>query len=77
MADRIFANSPSEDYHFYQALVPLGRFAQAREVAQVIAHLLSAEASYTNVLVYNVRRFYSWLLPTRDGRQQHVAKVGL
>jgi len=54
MADRIFAASPSEDYDFYQALVPLGRFAQAREVAQVIAHLLSAEASYTNGLVYNV-----------------------
>jgi NAD(P)-dependent dehydrogenase (short-subunit alcohol dehydrogenase family) len=54
MADRIFAASSSEDYDFYQAIVPLGRFAQAREVAQVIAHLLSAEASYTNGLVYNI-----------------------
>jgi meso-butanediol dehydrogenase / (S,S)-butanediol dehydrogenase / diacetyl reductase len=54
MADRIFAASPSEDHDFYQAIVPLGRFAMAREVAQVIAHLVSAEASYTNGLVYNV-----------------------
>jgi NAD(P)-dependent dehydrogenase (short-subunit alcohol dehydrogenase family) len=54
MADRIFANSPAEDYDFYRAAVPLGRFAQAQEVARVIAHLLSAEASYTNGMVYNV-----------------------
>ena len=54
MAGRIFADSPAGEYDFYQAAVPLGRFAQAQEIARAIAHLLSAEASYTNGLVYNI-----------------------
>jgi meso-butanediol dehydrogenase / (S,S)-butanediol dehydrogenase / diacetyl reductase len=54
MAERIFAGSPAGEYDFYQAMVPVGRFARAQEVARVIAHLLSAEASYTNGLVYMV-----------------------
>ncbi len=33
---------------------PMGRFAQASEVATVLAHLLSDEASYTNGLVYPI-----------------------
>lgn len=54
MADRIFADSPAEEYDFYQAAVPLGRFARAQEIALAIAHLLSPETSYTNGLVYNI-----------------------
>jgi meso-butanediol dehydrogenase/(S,S)-butanediol dehydrogenase/diacetyl reductase len=54
MATRIFADSPAGERSFYEQSVPLGRFAHPREVASVVAHLLSPEAGYTNGLVYNL-----------------------
>ena len=38
----------------HSAAVPIGRFARAEEVANVVAHLTSTEASYTNGNVYLV-----------------------
>jgi NAD(P)-dependent dehydrogenase (short-subunit alcohol dehydrogenase family) len=53
MADRIFAGDERErDY--WKAIVPLGRFAQAAEVAKAVLHLLGDEASYTNGHVYRI-----------------------
>lgn len=37
---------------YYAATVPLGRIAAPEEIAAVVAHLTSAEASYTNGLLY-------------------------
>jgi meso-butanediol dehydrogenase/(S,S)-butanediol dehydrogenase/diacetyl reductase len=54
MARRIFDDSPDGEEEFYQAAVPLGRFARPEEVAAAISHLLSADASYTNGIVYAV-----------------------
>ncbi len=36
----------------FEAAVPMGRFARPKEVANVVAHLTSAEASYTDGNVY-------------------------
>lgn len=53
MAERIFEHADDErDY--YQRIVPLGRFARPGEVAQAVLHLASAEASYTNGLIYRI-----------------------
>ena len=54
MARRIFADSPEGEEEFFQAAVPLGRFARPEEVANVIAHLLGPSASYTNGMVYAI-----------------------
>jgi meso-butanediol dehydrogenase / (S,S)-butanediol dehydrogenase / diacetyl reductase len=53
MADRIFEGAESERPVWRQR-IPLGRFARPEEVARVIAHLLSDEASFTNGHVYMV-----------------------
>ncbi|WP_369131809.1 SDR family NAD(P)-dependent oxidoreductase [Modestobacter sp. I12A-02662] len=54
MAERIFADSDPGERDFYRRAVPLGRFARPEEVASAIVHLLSAEASYSNGMVYRV-----------------------
>jgi meso-butanediol dehydrogenase/(S,S)-butanediol dehydrogenase/diacetyl reductase len=53
MADRIFEGAEDER-PAWEKRVPLGRFADPREVARVVAHLVSDEASYTNGHVYMV-----------------------
>ncbi|MEU1185130.1 SDR family NAD(P)-dependent oxidoreductase [Streptomyces sp. NPDC005820] len=52
MADQIFAGTGPEARGYYATTVPLGRFARPEEVAGVVAHLTSAEASYTNGMTY-------------------------
>ena len=54
MADGIFARAPQGMRESYRKLVPLKRFALADEVAKVVAHLSSDEASYTNGSIYMV-----------------------
>lgn len=54
MADRLLADDNVPEKSFYERRVPLGRFAQAEEVARVVLHLSSAEASYTNGMFYVV-----------------------
>ncbi|WP_174769935.1 SDR family NAD(P)-dependent oxidoreductase [Paraburkholderia hayleyella] len=54
MADELFADNPRYDRAFYESRMPLGRLARAEEVANVIAHLSSPEASYTNGMFYTV-----------------------
>lgn len=51
MADALFSEGTRESY---RKLVPLQRFARAEEIAKVVAHLSSEEASYTNGSVYMV-----------------------
>ena len=50
LADRWLG--PDGDRAAYESEIPLGRFAQADEVARVIAHLSSDDASHTTGLVY-------------------------
>lgn len=52
MADRIFEGTGPESRGYYATTVPLGRFARPEEVAAAVAHLTSAEASYTNGMTY-------------------------
>lgn len=52
MAAGIFAKAPEGTREAFEAAVPMGRFARPDEVANVIAHLTSVEASYTNGNVY-------------------------
>lgn len=52
MAAEIFDRAPAGAREFFKKCVPLGRFAQPEEVAKVIAHLTSDEASYSNGMVY-------------------------
>ncbi|WP_026622218.1 meso-butanediol dehydrogenase / (S,S)-butanediol dehydrogenase / diacetyl reductase (plasmid) [Ensifer sp. WSM1721] len=52
MANGIFAKAPEGTREAFEAAVPMGRFARPEEVANVVAHLTSAEASYTNGNVY-------------------------
>lgn len=53
MTDRIFAGIEDERPNWEQR-VPLRRFSSPEEVANVVNHLLSSEASYTNGHVYMV-----------------------
>lgn len=53
MADRVWENTDM-DRAEEAAKIPLGRFAQASEVARCIAHLASEDASFVNGLVYNI-----------------------
>jgi meso-butanediol dehydrogenase/(S,S)-butanediol dehydrogenase/diacetyl reductase len=53
MMDRIFQGVEGERAG-WEKRIPLGRFAAPEEVARVIAHLVSDEASYTNGHVYMV-----------------------
>lgn len=52
MADEIFAGAPPETLQTYRNSVPMKRFSQPEEVAGVVAHLASSDASYTNGNVY-------------------------
>jgi meso-butanediol dehydrogenase / (S,S)-butanediol dehydrogenase / diacetyl reductase len=54
MAQRIFADTTPEERDFFMSSVPLGRFALPEEVAAAVAHLTSAEASYTNGALYRL-----------------------
>lgn len=54
MAERIFAGATRDDREFFESSVPLGRFAEPDEVATVVAHLSSSEASYANGSVYRL-----------------------
>jgi NAD(P)-dependent dehydrogenase (short-subunit alcohol dehydrogenase family) len=54
MADQIFARAPDHMRESYRKVVPLKRFALADEVAKVVAHLSSDEASYTNGSIYMI-----------------------
>jgi meso-butanediol dehydrogenase/(S,S)-butanediol dehydrogenase/diacetyl reductase len=53
MAERIFEGDRAS-WEYYQATVPLGRFAQPNEVAQAILHLASGEASYVTGAVHSI-----------------------
>jgi meso-butanediol dehydrogenase/(S,S)-butanediol dehydrogenase/diacetyl reductase len=50
MADRLLG--PDGDRSAYESTIPLGRFAQPQQIAKVIAHLCSQEASHTNGMLY-------------------------
>jgi NAD(P)-dependent dehydrogenase (short-subunit alcohol dehydrogenase family) len=52
MAARIFDKAPQGTREAFEATVPMGRFARAEEVANVISHLTSDEGSPTNGNVY-------------------------
>jgi NAD(P)-dependent dehydrogenase (short-subunit alcohol dehydrogenase family) len=54
MADAIFARATEGSRESYRKLVPLKRFALPDEVAKVVAHLSSEEASYTNGSIYMI-----------------------
>lgn len=54
MADRLMAGSSVAEQDFYRSAVPLGRFGRPNEVANVVAHLTSEEASYANGMVYSL-----------------------
>lgn len=46
--------SDDVDRDFFESVVPMGRFANAEEVADAVAHLSSNEASYVNGLMYSI-----------------------
>ena len=54
MADRILDGVSAEERSAWESMLPLGRFSSSDEIASVIHHLLSREASYTNGLVYAI-----------------------
>jgi meso-butanediol dehydrogenase / (S,S)-butanediol dehydrogenase / diacetyl reductase len=54
MADAFFAEISAAERQAWERTVPIGRFARPAEVAEVIAHLTSPQASYTNGHVYLV-----------------------
>ena len=53
MAERVL-DAAKENRESWTEMVPLKRFATAEEIANVVFHLVSAEASYTNGHVYMV-----------------------
>ena len=54
MAERLLKDASPADLAYYKGIVPLGRFAQPSEVAEVVAHLSSKDAAYTNGLMYRL-----------------------
>jgi meso-butanediol dehydrogenase/(S,S)-butanediol dehydrogenase/diacetyl reductase len=54
MLERLVATDEQADLDYWRSTIPLGRFGQAAEVAEAIAHLTSAEATYVNGAVYVV-----------------------
>jgi NAD(P)-dependent dehydrogenase (short-subunit alcohol dehydrogenase family) len=54
MMQAVIAGENQPDTSGWTSMIPLGRFAEPGEIANVIAHLTSSEASYTNGLVYMV-----------------------
>ncbi len=54
MATQIFDGAPQTARQAYRDAVPLKRFARPEEVAAVVAHFASSEASYSNGCVYLV-----------------------
>ena len=52
MADKLLEGASDSDKCYYRNMVPLGRFARSDEVADVVAHLSSNEATYANGMVY-------------------------
>jgi len=52
MAEALFRDMSPTEVAYYKKSVPLGRFARAEEVAEVVAHLTSGEAAYTNGMLY-------------------------
>lgn len=56
MMDQLFAEAkdPEAEKASYMREIPSGRFARPSEVAGVIYHLASDEASYTNGIVYSI-----------------------
>ena len=54
MMQKVIAGENQPDTSGWTSMIPLGRFAEPNEIANVIAHLTSDEASYTNGLVYMV-----------------------
>jgi NAD(P)-dependent dehydrogenase (short-subunit alcohol dehydrogenase family) len=52
MTDRLMADVPAEMIAGWDAAIPLGRRGTADEVAAVIAHLTSPEASYVTGMMY-------------------------
>jgi meso-butanediol dehydrogenase / (S,S)-butanediol dehydrogenase / diacetyl reductase len=56
MMDQLFAEAsdPEAEMASYTREIPSGRFAQPSEVATVIHHLASEDASYTNGICYSI-----------------------
>lgn len=52
MAEKIFAGAPDGTMQAFEKSVPLGRFGRPQEIADAVAHLASADASYANGMVY-------------------------
>lgn len=52
MTERAFAGMSAQEIDHWRKSVPLGRFAKAEDVADVIAFLSSTEGAYANGMVY-------------------------
>jgi meso-butanediol dehydrogenase / (S,S)-butanediol dehydrogenase / diacetyl reductase len=54
MSEEAMASYSEAERTFYRSNVPLGRFGKPEEVAQAVMHLSSADASYSNGMVYSI-----------------------
>lgn len=54
MTERIFAELEDDERRYWEHRIPAGRFASPGEVAGVVCHLLSPQASFTNGHIYMV-----------------------
>jgi NAD(P)-dependent dehydrogenase (short-subunit alcohol dehydrogenase family) len=54
MAEQLLKDVSPAELAYFKGVVPLGRFAKPEEVADAVAHLTSAEASYVNGLMYRL-----------------------